>query len=257
MKIRPGIELANLTDVGCQRERNEDSLAYWEPQDDAEFHKKGRLLIVADGMGGYEGGQQASHIAAKTVSNVYQHSNGTDPQTALLHGLEAAHREILDYAARHPNLTGMGTTCTAASIVDSRLYFSHIGDSRLYLVRNGTVSRLTRDHSYVGRLVETGFLRPEDAENHPQRHILTAALGVGTELEPDSPAAALELRGGDVLILCTDGLWGLVSDQELHQVASFHPRKACRELVDLAKSRGGPDNITVQVIRISSTSKAS
>ena len=251
MKTRPGIELASLSDVGCQRERNEDSFAYWEPQDDSDFRRKGRLAIVADGMGGYEGGQQASQLAIKTVCSAYRDSNGTDPQTALNAGLQAAHQAILEHAARHPDLYGMGTTCTAASIIDSRLFFSHVGDSRLYLVRGDTISRLTRDHSYVGRLVETGLLRPEDAEHHPQRHVLTAALGVGGVLTPDSPDQPLELHPGDVLILCTDGLWGLVSDRELQDAAaSRSPSEACRELVELAKTRGGPDNITLQVLRV-------
>ncbi len=251
MKTRPGIEVASLSDVGCQRERNEDSCAYWEPEDDSEFARKGGLAIVADGMGGYEGGQQASELAIQTVRDTYRGSNGTDPQHALTEGLEAAHQAILDYAARRPDLFGMGTTCTAASVVGLQLYFSHVGDSRLYLVRGQTISRLTRDHSYVGRLVEAGFLRPEDAEHHPQRHVLTAALGVGSELTTDSPGAAIELHPADVLLLCTDGLWGVVPDQELHKAASSKPPScACRELVELAKGRGGPDNITVLVLRV-------
>ncbi len=257
MRIRPGIELGSLTDVGCQRERNEDSFTYWEPDADSEFRHKGRLAIVADGMGGYEGGQQASQIAIKTVCDTYRDSNGSDPQTALSKGLQAAHEAILVYAAQHPQLYGMGTTCTAASLVGPRLYFAHVGDSRLYLIRGATISRLTRDHSYVGRLVESGLLRPEDAEHHPQRHVLTAALGVGGELVTDAPAAAIELLPDDILILCTDGLWGLVKDEELQTAATANdPSQACRDLVDLAKRRGGPDNITLQVVRVRSTDLA-
>jgi serine/threonine protein phosphatase PrpC len=251
MKLRPGIELASLTDLGRQRERNEDSLGYWEAEDEPEFCKKGRLAVIADGMGGHEGGQQASQLAIKTLSSVYRDCNGADPQTALLKGLQAAHEAILDYAARHPGLYGMGTTCTAAAIVGSQLFFSHVGDSRLYLVRGESISRLTRDHSYVGRLVEAGLLRPQDAEHHPQRHVLTAALGVGAELTPDAPPAAIELRCGDILLLCTDGLWGVVSDDELQAKAlAGSPEQACRELIALANSRGGPDNLTVQILRV-------
>jgi PPM family protein phosphatase len=252
MKIRPGIEVANLTDVGCQRERNEDSFDYWEPEADTDFGHKGRLAVVADGMGGYEGGQEASQMAIRTVRQVYEQSSATDPQSVLVKGLEAAHQNILDYASRHPGMYGMGTTCTAASIVNAQLFFAHVGDSRLYLIRDKTISRLTRDHSYVARLVESGVLRPEDAEHHPQRHVLTAALGVGAELIADTPVNALVLRADDVLVLCTDGLWGVVTDQELLKAASLMtPDNACRELVKLAKSRGGPDNITVQVMRVS------
>jgi protein phosphatase len=251
MKIRAGIEVANISDVGCQRERNEDSFGYWEPEDDAEFRNKGRLAVIADGMGGYEGGQEASQLAIRTVCEVYQQSGAADPQSALLKGLQTAHQSILDYAVRHPGMYGMGTTCTAASIVDARLFYAHIGDSRLYLIRDEAIRRLTRDHSYVQRMVEAGVLRPEEAEAHPQRHILTAALGVGAELVADAPVNALPIQAGDVLVLCTDGLWGLVSDEELLSAAnSMTPVEACRELVQLAKSRGGPDNITLQILRV-------
>src|SRR5262249_45061025 len=148
-----------------------------------ELDGKGVLAIVADGMGGYEGGQEASRIAVETVTHSYRDSD-SDPQAALLSAFQLAHERIQGYAAEHPELLGMGTTCTALSIVGSNLYFAHVGDSRLYLVRGPAISRLTRDHSYVSRLVENGLLRPEEAETHPQRHILIAALGVGTELIP-------------------------------------------------------------------------
>lgn len=251
MKTRPGIELANITDVGCQRERNEDALVYWEPESDSEFRKRGRLVVVADGMGGYEGGQQASQIAISTVREVYQRDDEADPQSALREGLRAAHDAILDYAAKHPEFYGMGTTCTAAAIVGSKLYFAHVGDSRLYLVRSESITRLTRDHSYVARLVESGLLHPQDAEHHPQRHVLTAALGVGAEPATDTPMTATELQNSDVLILCTDGLWGVLADYEIQEiVSSSSPEDSCLKLVQLAKERGGPDNITTQVLRV-------
>jgi PPM family protein phosphatase len=252
MLIRAGIEFANLTDIGCHREENEDSSAYWEPESDDEFQRKGRLAVVADGMGGYEGGQQASALAVKTVCETYEDA-AEDPQIALLQGLQLAHARIQEYARQHPGFFGMGTTCTAVCVRKEELYFAHVGDSRLYLVRDGSISRLTRDHSYVGRLVETGLLAPELAETHPQRNVLTAALGVGIELTPQMPAQPILLEDRDVLVLCTDGLWGLVSDDELRKAAwSNHPQEACQTLINLARTRGGPDNITVQVMRVSS-----
>jgi protein phosphatase len=146
----------------------------------------------------------------------------------------------------------MGTTCTALSIVNRQLYFAHVGDSRLYLIRGGAISRLTRDHSYVGRLVESGIVRSEDAESHPQRHILTAALGSGAEVMPHVPENPITLEQGDLLLLCTDGLWGQVPDQDLAHIAESNPpAKACQKLVKMALARGGPDNITVQLLRIS------
>jgi protein phosphatase len=176
---KPGIETASLTDVGLQRENNEDSLLYWEPDTDQEFRRKGRLAIVADGMGGYEGGQEASRIAVETVRHLYDRDFAGDPQAALLNAFLAAHDSIQRYAFEHPQFYGMGTTCTALAIVDRQLYFAHVGDSRLYLVRGDSISKLTRDHSYVGRLVESGIVRSEDAESHPQRHILTGFGAAG------------------------------------------------------------------------------
>jgi PPM family protein phosphatase len=248
MKVRPGIEMAGLSDVGCQRENNEDSFLYWEPADDREFEHKGRLAVVADGMGGYEGGQEASRLAVQSVRDVYEKVMRDDPQVALAEAFLTAHARILNYATENPELQGMGTTCTALVIRKRQLCFAHVGDSRLYLVRSGEISRLTRDHSYVSRLVESGLVRAEDAEKHPQRHILTAALGAGLEVVPDGGEPVLSLESGDSLLLCTDGLWGVTTDSELEAaVSEYSPAECCASLVKLARQRGGPDNITVQV----------
>ena len=251
MNAKPGMEVACLTDIGCQRENNEDSCLYWEPQDEKEFHRKGRLAIIADGMGGYEGGQEASRLAVETVREIYDEAFEHDPQPALAKAFAAAHDRIQSYAEAHPELRGMGTTCTALVIRGHELYFAHVGDSRLYLIRGFVLSRLTRDHSYVGRLVENGIVRAEDAESHPQRHILTAALGSGNEVAADISQQAVPLQPSDTLVLCTDGLWGQVKEQEVvNTVNEFAPEKCCRVLVNKALEKGGPDNITVQVIRV-------
>src|SRR5271169_2799191 len=154
---KPGIELATLTDVGRQRTNNEDSYLYWEPDSDDDFRRKGRLAVVADGMGGYEGGQEASRLAVETVRSIYDNAFSGDPQATLTGAFEAAHQNIQRFAGEHPQFYGMGTTCTALAIVGRQLHFAHVGDSRLYLIRAQTISRLTRDHSYVGRLVESGI----------------------------------------------------------------------------------------------------
>ncbi len=251
MRTNTGIELASLSDVGCQRHNNEDSLAYWEPPTDIELEKKGRLAVIADGMGGHEGGQEASRIAVGAIQEIYAAGAAGDPQSLLATGFTAAHERIQEYARRHPELHGMGTTATAVAVVHSHLHFAHIGDSRLYLVREGSITRLTHDHSYVGRLVESGVLSLEEADEHPQRHILTAALGTGPEVTPDAPTSPLPLVNGDVIILCTDGLWSLVDDQHIQQIVSSEPLEtACRSLVAMARDLGGPDNITVQLLRI-------
>ena len=220
MRVRPGVELAGLSDVGCQRENNEDRYSYWEPANDLEFPMKGRLAIVADGMGGYEGGQEASRIAVEVIEEVYANAVVAIRAPGFLQGFQTAHHRIQEYADKYPDLHGMGTTCTAMALLDHQLYFAHVGDSRLYLVRGSSISRLTHDHSYVSRLVENGVLRAEEAESHPQRHILTAALGAGNSVTPDSPAEPVALESGDVLVLCTDGLWGLLTEAEIQSAVA-------------------------------------
>jgi PPM family protein phosphatase len=249
--MRGGVDVAGMSDVGCQRRSNEDRYGYWEPANELELEEKGRLAVVADGMGGHEGGQDASRIAVDAIQQIYAASPDGDPQALLAAAFREAHARIHQFAAAHPELHGMGTTATAVVLRANRLYYSHIGDSRLYLVRDGRITRLTRDHSYVGSLVESGFITSEEAETHPQRHILMAALGAGEEFSPEMPADPIPLVSGDVLLLCTDGLWGLVPDHELEQtVAGMRPQEACRALIELAKKRGGHDNITVQVLRL-------
>ena len=251
MKIRPGVELASLTDVGCNRENNEDNYGYWEPEDDASFAALGRLAIVADGMGGHEGGQVASRIAVEIFAESYAASAEPDSQKRLLNALTEAHHRIQRKAGEDPRLGAMGTTCTALALVDSRLYFVHVGDSRLYLLRAGKLRSLTRDHTLIARLIEKGVIRPEEAENHPQKHVLTSALGVADDIEIDFPPEPLPIQADDVLLICSDGLWGQMNLSEIQQAtASQSPENACRALVQLAKERGGPDNITLQILRI-------
>jgi protein phosphatase len=252
MKVRPGVEVSGQSDIGCQRENNEDSLGYWEPEEDEQFLRKGRLAIVADGMGGYEGGQEASHLAVETVSSYYRDLDSDDPQRALNEALQAAHERVREHGFEHPRLRGMGTTCTAIAVVGHALHYAHVGDTRLYLVRDGQITQITRDHSYVGRLVESGVISREEAEKHPQRNILTAALGTNADLIMDSPGHPEPLQPQDVLVVCSDGLWGQVHDAEiLEAVANQSPETAGHKLIELARERGGPDNITLQILRMS------
>ena len=149
----------------------------------------------------------------------------------------------------------MGTTCTAAVLKDGYVTYGHVGDSRLYLLRQGIIIQLTRDQSYVQQMVDNGVITAEQAKTHPSKNILTSALGSDSAVEADFAEAPVPLLAGDMLLLCTDGLHGLVDDEEMLAAATQDsPREACRKLVDLAKQRGGHDNITIQVIRIEAAS---
>jgi serine/threonine protein phosphatase PrpC len=263
MKVRAGIEVSSQSDIGCLRQNNEDSFGYWEPDDEGEFLRKGRLAVVADGMGGYEGGQEASRIAVERMIAGYRDFGGDDPREALVQALQSAHEEIRKYSFAHPELRGMGTTCTAIAIVKGQdgpsgegaqyglLFYVHVGDTRLYLVREGKITRITRDHSYVERLIEAGMITQEQADVHPQRNILTSAVGTNPDLFMDAPEQPVPLCPEDVLVICSDGLWGQVRDAEiLNAVKNKSPEQAGRELIELARERGGPDNITVQILRL-------
>lgn len=251
MRIREGIELGNLTDVGCHREENQDAYCYAEPESDQEFAKKGRLVVVADGMGGYEGGAMASSIAIDVIRSTYTASSTDDPEAALVEAMIAAHMAIRNYAREHPEQSKMGTTCTAAVLREGHLIYGHVGDSRLYLMRAGQITRLTRDMTVAERLVEQGLLRPEEVSTHPERHVLTAAMGVGESVVADFPQEPIALAPNDIFLLCTDGLHDLVSDEEMLSVAATNSAAdACKRLVAMAKERGGYDNITVQVLKI-------
>jgi protein phosphatase len=250
MVVRPGFELANLTDRGCVRERNEDYYGYFEPEDDEAFRKRGRLMVVADGMGGHEGGQVASGIAVETVRRRWAEGEGA-PGEDLVTAVSCAHNAIVDCAREHAELAGMGTTCTAAAVIGGLLYYAHAGDSRLYLIHGGEIRRLTRDQSLVQRLVDSGAITEAEAADHPDRNVLVSALGMRGAVSVEMSDGGIPLGPGDVLLLSTDGLHGLVGDAELLAAATeCEPREACFKLVQLAKDRGGPDNITLQIGRV-------
>lgn len=255
LKVRPGIELGNLTDVGCYRTQNEDHFCYAEPESDEEFHRKGRLMVIADGMGGHRGGEVASGIATEVVRAAYLASDASSPEAALLAALQAAHLAIRDVARQHSELEGLGTTCIAAALLGSELTYVHVGDSRLYLLRNSAVTQLTQDQTVIQRLLQQGALTPEEAATHPDRGVLTAAVGVDHAVAAEVPETPITLQPDDILLLCTDGLHDLVEVQELAAVATANPpATACRALIELAKSRGGFDNITVQILKFLGTS---
>src|SRR5712671_1548126 len=204
MLLRPGLELANLSDVGRQREQNEDYFCYVEPASEEDFRRIGRLAIVADGMGGHVGGQVASGIAIDTVRDIYLSHSAGDPSEALLTAFQDAHAAIQAYAREHPELQGMGTTCTAVVLRDRNLYYGHVGDSRLYLIRDSGISQVTDDHSLVGRLLREGQITSEEAAVHPDKNVLTAALVMDSAVPGDFSEVPMPLNPNDILLICTD-----------------------------------------------------
>jgi serine/threonine protein phosphatase PrpC len=242
------------TDLGLKRANNEDSYGCWLPDEPEERDRRGLLLTVADGMGGVKGGEVASRITVETLMRAYRDSSGADLAEDLHGAVVTANRMVHRESVQHPELSGMGTTCTAAVVRGRDVYVAHVGDSRAYLVRSGRIRQLTHDHSLVGQLVRDRKLTAEQARTDPRRNVVTRSVGISAEVEVDTQRVSESLQNGDVLILCTDGLHGLVSDEELSAAVTRQGLdEACDALVTLAKQRGGHDNITMILARAEST----
>lgn len=251
MRIRSDVELTNASDVGCVRQNNEDDFLFCEPDDDEQFARRGRLMVIADGMGGCNGGEVASRLAVEAVRDAFLTGEPDQPRDLLLRGLQNAQEQILRAANEEESLRGMGTTCCAAILRRGKMYYVHVGDSRIYRLRNGAAEQLTEDHTLVARMVREGLIDAEQAERHEQRNILTQALGMDSAtLCADLPPEPLLLESGDIVLMCTDGLHGLVGGREMALASDQPLEEACRELVALAQVRGGYDNITLQMLRI-------
>jgi serine/threonine protein phosphatase PrpC len=241
------------TDPGLRREHNEDAFAWWLPDPGAGGGPPGVLLMVADGMGGARAGEVASRLATETLLRVWPASDGNDPIDSLREAVAEANRDIHRESLAHPEQHGMGTTVTALTLLGDRACLAHVGDSRAYLVRGGTIRQLTLDHSLVAQLVRDHHLTEEQARIDPRRNVVTRSVGVSPEVEIDAFAAPEPLEPGDTLLLCTDGLHTLVRDDELERAAAAEDLAgACRALIAMARERGGPDNITVLLARLQS-----
>jgi protein phosphatase len=230
-------EEASVTDVGRQRHTNEDA-----------YFADAPVFGVADGMGGAQAGEVASALA------VEQFEHGVDSDTAAEEELSslvrAANRKIFEMAKADSRRAGMGTTLTAVVVRDHDVSVGHVGDSRLYLLRDGTLQQLTRDHSLVQEFVDQGRLTREQAEKHPQRSVITRALGPESDVKVDT--FTIRAKDGDVFLLCSDGLSGMVPDESIQSILSGQPSlgDAARALVEAANKNGGRDNITAVLFRL-------
>ncbi len=239
------------SDKGLMRESNEDSynIIAGYPGIPVSF-------VIADGMGGHNSGEIASKTAVDFISkqimeNPETFSKTEDIPSSIKSLLERANFEIFTMSMEQLSNYGMGTTVILVVVLDNKLFAGHIGDSRLYVVRNNEIKRLTTDHSYVEELVMSGSLTREEAENHPKKHVITRALGCEERVEVD--VLTHDIREDDIFVLCTDGLTNMISEEEIQRIVleTDEPADACDKLVERANAEGGEDNITVIVFKYS------
>ncbi len=256
VKLEPiRIVFAKGTDTGRKRDHNEDFLEALSPPDPARRQQKGELFIVADGMGGHQAGEVASESAVRTISREYYADPNPNVAAALSSAVQKANGVIHQRAQETPSQVGMGTTVVAAVARGNDLFLANVGDSRAYLLRNGQLRQITRDHSFVEEQIRAGILSREEARHHPQRNVITRALGAKPEVEVDTYGGTLV--PGDTLLLCSDGLSEPVGEEGIAHVLKQHsPGEAVPRLIGLANSRGGSDNISALVVRAVSADTA-
>jgi PPM family protein phosphatase len=249
------VDAAMRTHVGLIRSVNEDFVCYVTPAEGDADAPRGRLALVADGMGGHAHGEVASALAGEVIRRVYYELEGAVPDV-LAAAFTAAHRAILEWSEQHPECAGMGTTCTALALRDDKAWLAHIGDSRAYLLREPTLTQLSEDQTLVAQMVRDGLLTAEEAENSPVKNVILQALGAAVDIVPLIWSQPLTLVDGDVLILCTDGLCGMVADAVIADLAArLPPYEACDALIEAALAAGGHDNVSVGVFRVLANGK--
>lgn len=232
------IRFFQMSDIGLQRSLNEDSLLCRPPHD----------FVVADGMGGHVAGEVASHIFTGMMNQLLSEHEGSLDQDGLRGMVIRGNRAILASIQRHPERRGMGTTATCLHLEQGKALWAHVGDSRLYLVRQGSMRQITRDHTYVNDLIDSGSITPLEAESHPKRNMLMRAVGVDEYVQVDT--GEFGLQHGDILLLCSDGLTNMVTEEAIRTVLEAEScANPAASLVDCAKAGGGIDNISVIVVR--------
>lgn len=229
-----------MTDVGRRREMNQDYV-YATGQPIGPFPN---LLVVADGMGGHKAGDFASKFTVEVVKREIVGSRSRKPEKVMHDAIQVANRELIRVASRDVKLEGMGTTLVVATVIGDTLYFANIGDSRLYLI-DDNIKQLSKDHSLVEEMVRLGGIKAEDARNHPDKNIITRAMGVKDEAEADF--YEFRIKRGDKILMCTDGLSNMVEDEDMFGLVkgSRDVVEAVQMLIDRANSNGGRDNIGV------------
>jgi protein phosphatase len=234
------------SDIGRIRKGNEDYFAS-DQLNSGEY-----IFVVADGMGGHKAGEVASKLGTLTFVEQYKkfRNNGTSISDAMNQAVKKANKAILKRALADPEKRGMGTTFSAIVFADMNAYIVHVGDSRIYLIRDDTIQRLTKDHTFVEKMVEEGRISEDEARDHPQKNILYMSLGARESFVPEI-IDDLIIQEGDIYFLCSDGLNSMVSDHLIKEYSlSYYPEEAADKLIKMANDNGGTDNITIQIIRI-------
>lgn len=232
------------TDIGMVRDVNQDYVFVSE----VPIGNLPNLLVVADGMGGHRAGEYASRLAVEVLKQEIEDSQEESPEATMKSAITHANERVLAAARQDARLSGMGTTLVAATVIERTLYFANIGDSRLYLV-NDDIKQLSKDHSLVQEMVRLGGINREEAKHHPDKHIITRAIGAKEELEIDF--FEYRLKKGDMILMCTDGLSNMVEDEEILRLmkSSRDVVEAVEQLIERAKDNGGSDNIGVIVAK--------
>ncbi len=237
-------DFASHTDKGKVRPRNEDFLAYFDTIN-------GHAFVVCDGMGGHNAGDVASELAVESIGEYFNSTYYANPFEAVEKAIKYANEIVYRHAIGNDYLNGMGTTIVLVLIRDDRVYYGHAGDSRLYLYKNGILDQMTVDHSHVQQLLDKGVITKKEAKKHPQKNEITRAIGLSSKFEPEVSPKAIIPEDDDVLILCTDGLSNTLEDEDIISIISNsqNMNEKALKLIGKANKRGGPDNISVQIIK--------
>lgn len=243
-----------LTDPGCLRDSNEDSGRHISPQDPETLTARGRLTIVADGMGGHASGDVASQMVVDLISKKYYLDDDREPQESLCWAIEKANREIFEMSQTDERLAGMGTTLVALVVIGDTAFSAHVGDSRLYRMRGRRLELLTLDHSHVMEMVQTGVITAEQARSHGDKNVILRAVGTQPEVDIEV-SGVYAVEAGDSFLLCTDGLNDMVVDTEIESIlaAESDGFVAAENLIAAAKANGGHDNVTVGIVKVGVT----
>lgn len=249
LKVLAHVSVGAKTDLGRVRENNEDKFEFYIPDDELILASRGQIFVVCDGMGGHAAGQIASELACKTFIDVYLSHPGGDPKEALSTAIHAANRWVFLTARANTARKDMGTTLSALVLLQEKAYCVQVGDSRIYRLRDGELSQITQDHTFVNELVRAGTITPEEAINHPRKNVITRAVGVEEIVAPDF--FEFDIVEGDIYFLCSDGVMNHVDDEGIHQILSTNgPAAAAWKMVGQALLGGGSDNTTAMVLRV-------